>query len=83
MKINLLKCPHCESLSLALCRDAIIPFELKQLKNGKVKVKKMIGSNLNLLDNCWIECSNCHKTSDSETDNGSKELNELMDKIDF
>ena len=84
MKKNLtLKCPHCNTSSLALVRDAIVPFELKQLKNGKVKVMKMIEDEVNLLDNCWLECSNCHEMSDSETDSGTKELNQLMDKISF
>lgn len=81
-KQQLLKCPHCQEFAVALCQDAIIPFKLKTLKNGKIQASKIIESDINYLDNMWLECKSCHECSDNGDNSGTDELNALFDLID-
>ena len=74
---QLMTCPECGEKKVALCQDAIIPFEIKQLKNGKIKVLKAIQKDVNYMDNTWLECDGCHSTSDD-----NKELGKLYQLID-
>lgn len=73
----MIECPSCNQKAVSLCRDEIKTYHTFIDKNGSIKVgKKVIYSNE--LDNCWLECNNCHITSDD-----NDELDEMLDVIDW
>jgi hypothetical protein len=57
-------CPLCKKDTIKLCRDSITVFNIKKLKTGKLKLGTESKEESQTLDNCWIECGNCHSTND-------------------
>lgn len=65
------KCPHCNKEKLTVQQDAIsvVPlFEDMTISN--------LAEDITYLDNSWVECTNCGKTSED-----SDELAEIYDNI--
>jgi hypothetical protein len=73
----MITCPLCEKKSVAFCRDIVRTYYTVVDKQGLIKVRDKVISN-NELDNCWLECNDCHSTSED-----SEELNELFENIDW
>ena len=70
-------CPECNEDSVSLCRDFIKTYHTVVNNQGIIKVRnKVIASNE--LDNCWLECANCHSTSED-----SSALEEMLENIDW
>lgn len=72
-----MKCPLCGKRKLAVCQDAILVFKLKTLEDGTVE-QKAAPKLTNHLDNTWLECGNCHSTSEE-----SKVLEEMFQDMVF
>jgi hypothetical protein len=69
-------CPLCKKDTIKLCRDSITVFNIKKLKTGKLKLGTESKEESQTLDNCWIECGNCHSTNDNHA-----ELQEIYDLL--
>jgi len=59
--VEKMKCPYCDA-PLTLCQDAIIGFPLIKIDK---KIKKCAPDlvNINYLQSCWVECSDCGRSS--------------------
>lgn len=62
--VDRVRCPHCDT-NLSYCQDAIVGAPLISI-NGKGKVGAPDLININYLDNSWLECSDCGKTSEDD-----------------
>jgi hypothetical protein len=70
-----MKCPLCKKGKLALCQDAIIPQLIIKKKSGGYSIYPMI-EKINYLDMTWLECDECHATSEE-----NETLQSLYDKV--